>query len=149
MFVYRCVAWFLLGTAVSAHAAPNCPSAQTIFSCTTAKSKQIQVCDLGKNLRYHFGKANAPELVLNIPREQASTQPWAGIGRYMSYSVDLPNGDTTYSVFWSVDRLDEKHSVSAGVNVLVKDKIVATVNCSEKAAPIVQQMEDISLKKTP
>lgn len=116
-----------------------------LFSCATENGKQILLHDAGKTIDYAFGTPDRePELDLRVPRSQASTWQWAGIGRYMSYSIDVPNGDTVYNVFWGVDRLSQNAQEEAGVNVLIKDKIVATVNCSSN---IVNQMEGVDLKK--
>lgn len=126
-------------------AAPPCAETKTIFSCVTQKNKQIQVCDLGERLRYFFGKADNPELVLHVARADASTQQWSGIGRYINYRVDLPNGDTTYQVFWAADRLADPVNIEAGVMVLKQGKILATVNC-RTSTPVQQRMEGIALK---
>ena len=137
----------LLTVGASAHAA--CPSAKaTVFSCTTAKAKVIEVCDLGKNIGYSFGPAGKPELVLQVPRAQASTRQWEGIGRTISYTVDVPNGKTVYSVFWAADRMSDDHEISAGVEVIINGKTAATVACDPKKK-IVQGMEGIDLKPTP
>jgi hypothetical protein len=121
---------------------------KTIFSCTTAKGKLIEVCDAGKTITYSFGNPQTtPEIALNVPRDKATTFQWAGIGRYLSYSVDIPNGKTTYSVFHGVDRISETHAVEAGVNVLEGGKLLATVQCSGKK--IVSNMEGIDLTPTP
>ena len=118
---------------------------KTIFSCTTKKGKQIEVCDAGKTISYSFGKLQAnPEIVVKVPRSKASTSQWAGIGRSESYSIDIPNGKTIYSVFWSLDRLSDEHPIDAGVSVSNNDKLVATVNCSGKN--IVNNIEGIALK---
>lgn len=137
----------LLTVGASAQAA--CPSAKaTVFSCTTAKAKVIEVCDLGKSIGYSFGPAGKPELALQVPRAQASTRQWEGIGRTISYSVDVPNGATVYSVFWAADRMSDEHEISAGVEVIIKGKTAATVACDPKKK-IVQGMEGIDLKPTP
>lgn len=119
---------------------------KTVFSCLTSKNKQIEVCDAGKTLSYSFGKVTAkPEIVLSVMRDQASTTQWQGMGRYMSYSVNIPNGDTNYNVFWGVDRLSDDHAIEAGVNVEVKQKLVATVKCAIDKE-IIQNIEDIDLR---
>ncbi|MGL6013150.1 MAG: hypothetical protein ACRC0J_16865 [Shewanella oncorhynchi] len=120
---------------------------ETIFSCMTAKGKKIEVCDAEKTISYSFGKLHdKPEIVVNVPRNQASTYQWNGVGRYMSYSVNIPNGNTVYSVFWSFDRLSEDDEIKAGVNVETNSKSVATVKCSGKN--IEQNIEGITLKPT-
>lgn len=119
---------------------------KTVFSCLAARDKLIQVCDSGKTIDYSFGKRNLPpEIIVRAPRSDASTFQWAGVGRYLSYAVEVPNGNTTYSVFWGADRLTEAHAIEAGVNVEVNKKLVATVKCvGEKH--IVQNIEGIDLK---
>lgn len=125
---------------------------QTVFSCTTAKGKVIEVCDAGKTIDYSFGKPDSkPEIVVKAPRQAASTTQWQGIGRTMSYSVEVPNGNTRYSVFWSVDKMMEgdtqEPAIEAGVAVEINQKPVATVRCDNKK-PIVQEIEGIDLKAT-
>ena len=121
---------------------------QTLFSCMTAKGKRIQLCDQQQTLEYSFGKPSLkPEIVVQVPRSAATTSQWQGVGRWMSYSVGIPNGKTVYSVFWGVDRLSDEHGVEAGVNVEVEGKHVATVKCGE-GSTIIQNMEGIDLKAT-
>ncbi len=121
---------------------------KTIFSCTTVKGKLIEVCDAGKSITYSFGSPlTQPEIVLNVPRDKATTYQWAGIGRYLSYSVDIPNVSTTYSVFVSMDRLTDAHAMEAGVNVWEGEKLLASVKCSGKK--IVNNLEGVDLAPTP
>ena len=64
----------------------------------------------------------------------------------MSYSINIPNGNTNYNVFWAADKLTEEHAIEAGVNVEVNKKLVATVKCvGEKN--IIQNIEGIELKR--
>jgi hypothetical protein len=121
---------------------------ETLFSCTTAKGKVIEVCDAGKTISYSFGSPQTkPEIALSVPRDKATTFQWEGVGRYLSYAVDIPNGSTTYSVFHGMDRLSEAHAVEAGVNVLSNGKLLATVNCVGKK--MVTKLEGVKLSKTP
>ena len=141
-------------TATSTHqeqtkANHECENAnKTIFSCLTGKGKLIEVCDSGQTIDYSFGKSKTkPEIVVHAPRDKASTTQWQGIGRYMSFSVEIPNGNTTYSVYWSVDRNSDQHPIEAGVNVEVNKKLTATVNCADENS-IVQNIEGINLRPT-
>ena len=119
---------------------------KVIFSCQTAKGKVIEVCDSGKTIDYSFGKPKGtPEIVVRAPRSEASTFQWQGVGRYISYTVEIPNGNTTYRVFWGSDRITEQHAIEAGVNVEVNKELKSTVKCSNEK-PIIQRMEDINLK---
>ncbi|NOU01464.1 MAG: hypothetical protein HOO95_07825 [Gallionella sp.] len=103
---------------------------KTIFSCATKDEKQIEVCDVKGDIAYSFGKQQGkPEILVMVSRNEASINQWDGMGRYESYSVDIPNGNTIYNVFWGMDRLEEDHPVEAGVNVFVNKKSMAIVKC--------------------
>jgi hypothetical protein len=116
-----------------------------LFSCLTANQKRISLYDAGSTIDYAFGKPNeTPELSLQVPRAEASTWQWSGIGRQMNYSIEVPNGDTIYSVYWDVDRLADDPKAAAGVNVSVNDKIVATVECT---SDIINNMAGVDLKE--
>ena len=117
-----------------------------VFSCLTEKKKQIEVCDAGKTINYTYGKVGNPEISIKVPRSEASTSQWSGIGRWMTYAIDIPNGNTVYSVSWGVDRVDDNHPVEAGVTATVNGKTVANVSCIEST--VRQQIEDIDLKPT-
>ncbi len=138
------VLWFALaGQAVHAACARGAP---LVFACLTAQGKRIEVCDAGKTIDYSFGYPNQkPEIVVRTPREQASTYQWRGVGRAIHYSVDVPNGDTVYRVFWSADRLSEAHRIDAGVEVEISRKHAATVKCAGEKH-IMQNIEGIQLK---
>lgn len=125
----------------------SCEGSKTVFSCLTSKGKQIEVCDAGKTVDYSFGKPKAkPEIEVKVARDKASTFQWAGMGSSMTYAVDIPNGKTTYNVFWSVDRLSDEHAIEAGVNVLINKELVTTVNCAGEN--VVNNIEGIDLKPT-
>lgn len=133
---------------VAAQAA--CPKDNTIFACTTTNGKFVEVCDAGKVIQYTFGRSGeTPELALSVPRDQASTFQWPGVGRYINYSVKIPNDNTTYQVFTSAERLfegdeDTDASYTAGINVEVDGRHVATVDC--KMDTVIDNMEGIDLK---
>jgi hypothetical protein len=133
--------------AISSAAIAACENGgKIIFSCQTAKGKVIEVCDSGKTIDYSFGKPKEkPEIVVRAPRSEASTFQWQGVGRYISYTVEVPNGNTTYSVFWGSDRISEKHAIEAGVNVEVNNELKSTVKCSDEK-PVIQRIEGINLK---
>lgn len=143
------LAAILIATAIcSEYAAAKCSQyEETVFSCLTGKSKLIEVCDAGKTLSYSFGFPNSrPEIVVTVPRHKASTYQWKGIGRYISYAVNIPNGNTVYSVFWGVDKMSDEHGIEAGVNVEINKKWVASVQCVGERN-IVQNMEGIELRQ--
>ena len=122
-----------------------CPQDGTrVFYCRTTNNKTVEVCDLGTKISYSFGRAGRqPELALAVPRNQATSYQWQGIGRYMSYSVTIPNGNTKYEVFLSVDRLSDDHPLEAGINVSVDDRHLATIECAPNS--LYQSLEGIDL----
>lgn len=118
---------------------------QEIFHCKTKNNKEVLLCDKGKTLEYSFGKTGMPpELAISVPRETATTWQWKGIGRWLSYSVTITNGDTKYTVFTGLDRVDEAHEFEAGISVHVGDERVARILCVE---PIVHNIEGIELRE--
>lgn len=129
-----------------AHAGECAAASKLLFQCTTSKGKQILLCDSGKTIDYSFGPRGKPEIVVRAKRDEASTTQWHGMGRYMNYSVDVPNRDVSYSVYWGVDRLDEQHPVEAGVYVMQGETELATVKCDGRK-PIVQRMEGVTLRE--
>lgn len=137
----------LLGTSLSGTAFANCENgSDTLFRCITKKNgKQIEVCDAGETINYSFGKpGKKPELALFVPRDEVTTWQWSGVGRSISYSVNIPNNDHLYRVFWSVDRLSEEHDVEAGVEIEKKGELLATVYC--KPDTVEQKLEGVDLK---
>ena len=123
---------------------------QTIFSCIATNNKQIEVCDAGKTIRYSYGKPGKhPELALAVPRAQATTFQWPGIGRYIYYSVSIPNGHYRYSVYSALDKIASvEHSwekaYEAGVNVEKDNTLLATVICRDDT--VVDHIEGVDLK---
>lgn len=133
-------------TPVDPAVASACGSGESLlFSCTTTNRKQVLLCDAGDALYYSFGRPEqAPELSLKIDRLDASTSQWEGIGSSISYSIDIPNANTVYNVFWSVDRMTDEHPVEAGVNVRINERHVATVACQPET--VQQALEGVDLK---
>ena len=119
------------------------PNQKTVFRCTTAQGKAIELCDAGASIEYAFGRPQGkPEIVVTQPRASVTTYQWQGIGRTQSYTVNVPNGDTVYSVydtFDSIDRIQE-----SGVVVEIKGRQVATVKCSGRDT--VSNLQGIKLR---
>lgn len=125
-------------------ASASCVEGRMLFHCATINSKEIKLCDHGETLEYSFGETNkTPELALSVPREEATTSQWQGIGRWISYSVIIPNADTRYAVFTSVDRLSDEHEFEAGVIATVRGEQVAQVLCRE---PIIHNLDGVDLR---
>ena len=121
-------------------------NSSVLFYCVTESGKEISLYDFGDRIEYSFGVAGQPEIVLSRTREEASTYQWAGVGRSIHYSVDVPNGDTVYSVFWSFDRLSSQREETGGVTVAINGEHAATV--PRGSGDIVQNLEGVDLPPT-
>ncbi|OUC16300.1 MAG: hypothetical protein B0A82_01865 [Alkalinema sp. CACIAM 70d] len=125
---------------------PSSANRALLFSCLTDNGKEILLYETDTTIEYSFGRPDeTPELALQVPRDRASTWQWKGVGRWMSYAVDVPNGETTYSVFWGVDRLSKTSEIEAGVRVKNNGKIAATVNCASK---VTSNLQGVKLQPT-
>jgi hypothetical protein len=136
-----------VGATLCSGAALACEKGSTtLFKCIAQKNgKQIEVCDAGKTINYSFGKpGKKPELAIAAKRDDVTTWQWNGVGRYMSYTVNISNGEHLYRVFWGVDRVTEEHAVEAGVHVEKNGEQLATVYCTEDS--IEQNLEGVDLK---
>lgn len=120
---------FIAISALSSVSFAKCNNSEkAIFSCLTTKAKQIEVCDAGKTISYSFGYPNTkPEIVLNIPRAKVFKEHFMGTG-CISSSIEIPNGNTVYKVY-AVETLRDEECPEAGVEVIVKQKTLATVKC--------------------
>lgn len=135
------------GSPAPSAAGKACSKDELVFHCRTTNRKEIRLCDRGSTIFYSFGSPGAkPDLQLSVPREQAWAWKWEGIGRFITYSVSVPNGDVHYTVFTSADRSEQEFE--AGVSVEKDEEEIARVICRE---PVLHNIEDIELRsnKTP
>ena len=131
----------LLGLSTTAMAA--CPSASsTVFSCTTAKGKQVDICNAGSNLNYSFGKPNKPELTFSLPKARAYKYLWSGMTSSEWNEVYLPRGNTTYVAYQANHR--NHGGEEYGLNVLINGKQAANIRCSSN---ITENISDINLRE--
>lgn len=139
----------LLGASFSGAAVAKCEGgSKTLFSCIAQKNgKRIEACDAGETIDYSFGKpGKKPELALSVPRDEVTTWQWKGIGRYINYSVSIPNNDHVYRVFTSFDKMvPEDEGFSAGVEVEKGGELLATVYCKEDT--LKESLEGVDLKE--
>ncbi len=138
------IAVFTITLLVSSFGFAKCDSSEkTVFSCLTAKAKQIEVCDAGKTISYSFGYPNVkPEIVVTVPRNKAIKEHFMGTGCVRS-SVDIPNGNTIYQVY-AVETLRDESCPEAGVEVIAKQKTLATVKCKNPES-IINNIADTEL----
>ena len=109
----------------------------TAFSCTIEKNrKAVSVCvNNNKIMRYRYGKKNAtPELELYASSKDNFDGFYNhGVGRYLWHEATFPNAGYSYAVGFTVDRLDEKHSIAGSVSVMKDGSPVATLICDESS----------------
>ena len=88
------------------------------------------MCLTEDELVYRFGRPDAPQIELSAPLSDGTFRPWNGIGRELTTSVRFTNGDHSYDVWWSADRLAADRPVSAGVTVFQSDRYLAQIECA-------------------
>lgn len=109
-------------------AAPVCEGTR-LLSCPIGR-KELDLCLTTTALRYSFGPAGAPELVLTTPIAEAAYQPWSGVGGSIWDAVAFPHRDITYEVWTSLDRNDPGAIWQGGVNVLQGESLLAELTCA-------------------
>lgn len=128
---------FFTATSSNADIAP-------LFYCDTTDGKSVEVSGHGKKLRYRYGEnLNQPEFQLEVERTLASTWQWDGTGRYINYSVTVPDGNTEYSAYFSIDRLSDTQQVHAGVQIESEGREVDSIECISDS--LIQSLEGAHL----
>lgn len=128
----RVLFWFAVAAPVGAIACPN--GAQTLVSCSLRQGAlYLETCLLGDYATYAYGKTGLrPELALARPVTQVDMTPWPGIGRYIWEDFTFFNGDVSYQVFYSIDKLAEAGSgLTAGLTVRQGAQTLAEFSCDE------------------
>jgi hypothetical protein len=113
-----------------------------IFACSTKTGKKVEVCDKGQVINYSFGN----EISIEKSRSQVTTQQWKGVGRWHSYSVNIPNGEFVYDVHFSYDSLCPSCPLDAGVYVEKHGQIQSQLLCIEDT--IINNLEGVNLKSS-
>lgn len=117
-----------------------CAASAIVFSCATGKEKRIEVCEVGDQFEYSYGRPNTPaEIKVRVDKTQASRLSWRGPTRWRFYSMDFPNGKTVYNVYWGAESETAHAAQEGGVNVLAADTVTATVSCNP--TKIIQSMK--------
>lgn len=108
-------------------------TAESMFTCTfRGGDKVVQVYTVGELAGYAYGPQHGnPEMTLVQHALDVDLQPWSGIGRYESESVTFLNVDTTYTVWWSVDKMDMSGVAEGGITVAQGDNVLADLTCDQ------------------
>ncbi|NRB35772.1 MAG: hypothetical protein HRU31_13725 [Rhodobacteraceae bacterium] len=102
-----------------------------LLACDMAgSSKQLETCLIGDRVRYAFGAADMPDLVLERHVRDVLYEPWPGVGRSIWHVTGFQVDDITYRVFLNIDRLsDPPGAQSAGVIVEQNGEELARLDC--------------------
>ena len=120
-----------------------CPAtAKTVFSCSTTNNKVVDICELGQNLLYSFGRPNSrPELQFNIAKSRAYMYLWDGSTSSEYNELYLPRGNTIYQAYQADHR--NHGGTEHGLNVLINNKPVANIRC--RANTVIENFQQLEL----
>ena len=120
-----------------------CPAtAKTVFSCSTTNNKVVDICELGPNLLYSFGRPNSrPELQFNIAKSRAYMYLWDGSTSSEYNELYLPRGNTIYQAYQANHR--NHGGTEHGLNVLINKKPVANIRC--RANTVIENFQQLEL----
>ena len=120
-----------------------CPSAaKTVFSCSTTNNKVVDICELGPNLLYSFGRPNSrPELQFNIAKSRAYMYLWDGSTSSEYNELYLPRGNTIYQAYQADHR--NHGGTEHGLNVFIHNKPVANIRC--RANSVIENFQQLGL----
>ncbi|MCA0043017.1 hypothetical protein [Celeribacter litoreus] len=121
-----CALGAFLGAPVSAMA-----QSDPLFHCHFPNGKEVTINVQAEGVSYAFGPPHAaPELQLERPYADVGVLPWNGVGRSIWEEIRIPNGDVTYAVWGSFDRMTEAHEVSGGIVVERGGEELARLDCA-------------------
>ncbi len=102
-----------------------------VFSCKAGKSnKVLSIIENGGNLTYSYGRENRkPDLLLRQEAKDTERSAWDGMGRSQSYSLTFVKGVYRYTVFTSIDTIDQTNS--SGVYVEKGATFVTQIDCKK------------------
>lgn len=101
----------------------------TVFACTTANGKQLQVVQADNHVRYTFGKpGQTPEMKIETPTADLDYHVSTG-SQIESFLMSFRNGDTTYLVNASI--LYSNPDWGGEITVLQGDKQLAHLLCRD------------------
>ena len=110
----------------------DCARDNISLSCQIENStKHLTLCVENGVVTYTFGPKGAPELTLTEAVETVDHQPWPGIGRSIWEDTSLSNGDFTYEVWQSFDKLEQNEDLAGagGVTVTQNGETLVSLSC--------------------
>ena len=101
-----------------------------IFKCDIKNHKQINLHAKSGDVIYSFGKfGEKPELELSRKKKQIETNFGNLSGRYATNSIIIRNGNYSYRLTTSVDRIADIQEPSTSLTVMKNDKDLTTLQC--------------------
>ena len=121
------------------------------FSCDIAKKgRTVTLTQTGKQVSYAYGKKNtAPELALTVPLSSVELYAWDGFGRHHTHSIGVPNGQYLYTVYTSLDTMEQK--ISTGIAIEKNGEFITDLQCDPKTirGDLEQMVLDLKPSSTP
>lgn len=104
---------------------------ELIFKCSTQNNKSISIYQDGDSLTYKFGKKNSkPEMDLTKNKEQLSITQEIPVGTGLNSSVAFKNGNYSYTINESLNRVNDEHEASAWLDVSKNKDIISSIDCN-------------------
>lgn len=101
-----------------------------IFKCEFKNHKQIYMHKSDDNVIYSFGKKeDKPEIELIRKRQQLETNFENLSGRYATNTIIIKNGNYSYRLTTSVDRISDFQEPSTSLTVMKGEKDLTALQC--------------------
>lgn len=129
------IAIFLLVGLLPASGYAECTgNEQRVLECTFKKGRNaVSVCISGDAILYEYGKRGAkPDLRLIENIKDVEHLPWPGVGSSIWNETTFYNGEYSYAIYMSMDRMSEEHPIYAGISVAKAGKELARLDCDQK-----------------
>ena len=127
---------------------------KVLFSCKAKKGKEIRLVDKGSTIEYSFGMPNKKsDILVSVLREKATTNyeihedyELEKFGQGSFFSVDVPNGNTRYRIYFQYGYPKDHLADEGGVSVIINNKYTNEVKCVGKE--IINNLQNVDLKVT-
>lgn len=101
-----------------------------IFKCDVKNHKQISLYTKYGDVIYSFGRIGGePELKLFRKKQQFETNFENLSGKYATNSIIIRNGNYSYRLTTSIDRIADIQEPSTSLTVMKNDKDLTTLQC--------------------
>lgn len=113
-------------TTLSFHASAN----SLIFKCETKGHKQINLYKISDSIVYTFGKSGSkPEIKLIRKKENLAMNFENLSGRYATNTIEIKNGNYSYRLTTSVDRIASEQEPTTSLTVIKNGNDLTSIQC--------------------